>query len=203
MDADQFDTLTARLSAQFTRRRSLGLLGALGVAGAVTADGVSARKKGKRRKKKCSAAAQATLCANACGPQTLCGKPVDCGACPCHAENGVCCDIEGTPCTSPSTCCSRQCDFLVGGGTCSSCKGHYCDQNFPCCGGEACTNSRCGGCLDRAIVCTSNTQCCFSNCDGGACLSDVGGRCKHDADCRTCYSDGQCRATCQDGVCVR
>lgn len=203
MDGDQFDTFTTRLSAQITRRRSLRLLGALGIARVVPPETVRADKKSRRRKKKCGAAAQTKLCASACGSQTLCGKSVDCGACPCHAENGVCCDIEGTPCTSYSTCCSRQCDFLVGGGTCSSCKGHFCDQNNPCCGGVGCTNNRCGGCLDRAIVCSSHAQCCFSNCDGGVCLSNVGGQCAHDADCRACYLNGQCSGTCVNGRCTR
>lgn len=267
MDAQDFDVLAQRLSALATRRRLLGILATSALVGTArqestpTADAAGKQKRRKRHKRRCGTAARRRLCAEACGPQELCGKPVDCGECPCssdgecqatgrgdlccdgtcvsgaccsndtcanptpacvnytcaactsnpqcprsqdcHVPLGVCCDPEGTPCTSYTTCCSRQCDFLVGGGTCSSCKGHYCDQDNPCCGGESCTNSRCGGCLDRAIVCTASFQCCFSDCHGGACLSNSGGRCVHDADCRACYSGGQCTNTCVNGVCVR
>lgn len=50
MDTDPFDTLTARLNDQLTRRRSLGLLG---VAGMVSAqDAIAGKKKRRKRKKK-------------------------------------------------------------------------------------------------------------------------------------------------------
>lgn len=52
MDSDQFDALVSRLTAQLTRRRSLGLAGALGMAGAGLATETDARKKKKKKHKK-------------------------------------------------------------------------------------------------------------------------------------------------------
>ncbi|MFT4037153.1 MAG: hypothetical protein QM692_03155 [Thermomicrobiales bacterium] len=52
MDADQFDALGRRLGASSTRRRSLGLVGALGVSGVGLANEASANKHKKKRKKK-------------------------------------------------------------------------------------------------------------------------------------------------------
>ena len=53
MDADRFDSLTRSLTAQLTRRRGLGLLGALGLGASVSAwDADARKKKGKKKKKK-------------------------------------------------------------------------------------------------------------------------------------------------------
>ena len=113
------------------------------------------------------------------------------------------CRREGTPCTSGETCCSGSCDFLVGGGTCAPCRGRPCSADRPCCGGQTCTNGYCGGCRDRGVSCTSSSQCCFSDCgSSGACLSDAGGRCARDVDCRACYLGGNCANACVNGVCA-
>lgn len=56
MDADQFDALTARLTARLTRRHGLATLGIIGLAGvtlAAEADGKeNTRKKRKKRRNK-------------------------------------------------------------------------------------------------------------------------------------------------------
>jgi hypothetical protein len=114
------------------------------------------------------------------------------------------CKSEGTSCTSTTfeTCCSGTCDSLVKGGTCAPCKGRSCDATRPCCGGQDCTNGYCGGCRDRATSCTVDSQCCFSNCTSGACLSAQGGRCARDVDCRTCYLGHNCQGACVNGTCT-
>jgi hypothetical protein len=163
-------------------------------------------------------AARPKTCGDRCVPTAGCCTAADCptgascsrrGVCvcppgqrPCGAR---CAGAEGTPCTHFSTCCSQSCDSLVGGGTCSSCNGHFCNATFPCCPGTPCLQNRCGGCLDRAVVCTPGGQpCCDSDCAGGSCLSAAGGRCKHDANCRTCYFNfSLCPGACVGGICQR
>ncbi|MDQ3694935.1 MAG: hypothetical protein M3464_15105 [Chloroflexota bacterium] len=120
---------------------------------------------------------------------------------------------EGAPCAGRPLefCCSGACDYLVGDGTCASCDGWYCQTAADCCPGTPCRQNRCGGCLHRGVVCTPDgPPCCNSDChaQGGpnaSCLSDAGGRCKHDVDCATCYFDldGSCRDACVDGICQR
>lgn len=156
-------------------------------------------------------------CGGRCIPQAACCTSAECpagttcsgGACICPAGSSPCgarcAGAEGASCTGYQSCCSQSCDFLVGGGTCSSCNGHYCDANNPCCPGTPCTGNRCGGCLSRAVVCTpGGMPCCESDCSGGVCLSAAGGRCKHDANCRTCYfNSSQCAGACVGGFCTR
>ena len=119
-------------------------------------------------------------------------------------KRGTCrCRREGTSCTSYETCCSGSCDFLIDGGTCAPCRGQPCTAERPCCGGQTCTNGYCGGCRDRGVSCADSSQCCFSDCGSiGACLSDAGGRCARDVDCKACYLGGNCTNACVDGVCA-
>jgi hypothetical protein len=112
------------------------------------------------------------------------------------------CKSQGTSCATGESCCSGTCDFLVKGGTCAPCKGRSCDATRPCCGGQVCTNGYCGGCRDRAVSCTSSSQCCFSDCISGACLSAQGGRCARDVDCRACYLGHNCNGACVNGSCA-
>jgi hypothetical protein len=51
------------------------------------------------------------------------------------------------------------------------------------------------------VACTDSSQCCFSECTGGACLSNQGGRCSRNVDCRECYLNGNCQRACLLGVC--
>jgi hypothetical protein len=183
MNARSFDALTKVVYSTWSRRdfgqwAASAILGAVatGIALAQAAD--SCRAIGKR----CDRAKQ--CCSHTC-------------------KKGACrCGREGTRCTSYETCCSRTCDFLVGGGTCAPCRGRGCDADRPCCGGLACINGYCDGCRDRGTSCSSNSQCCFSDCVSGACLSAAGGRCARDADCRACYLNHDCDGACVDGVCT-
>ena len=119
-----------------------------------------------------------------------------------HGRRRRRCKKKGTSCASGEKCCSGTCDFLVKGGTCAPCKGRSCDATRPCCGGQVCTNGYCGGCRDRAVSCTSSSQCCFSDCTSGACLSAQGGRCARDVDCRACYLGQNCDGACVNGSCT-
>jgi hypothetical protein len=165
-------------------------------------------------------ASRPKFCGGRCVPAAGCCTSADCpagatcsrrGACVCPAGSSPCgarCALpEGAACTGRplDDCCSRSCDTLVGGGTCSSCNGFFCNADNPCCPGTPCLQNRCGGCVDRATVCTPGGQpCCDSDCSGGVCLSAAGGRCKHDANCRTCYlNTSQCTGACVGGVCQR
>ena len=124
------------------------------------------------------------------------------GAVPAGDPGTQTCAPDGAPCTSAAGCCSGECDFLVGGGTCRSCRGLYCDAANPCCPGVECINGRCGACLDRGVVCSPGaTPCCSSECSAGVCLSGVGGRCVQNADCAACYFSGNCANACLNGVC--
>ena len=112
------------------------------------------------------------------------------------------CQREGAACESAEVCCSGTCDFLVKNGSCAPCRGRSCSPERPCCGGLDCTNGFCDGCRDRAVSCTADSQCCFSDCTGGACLSALGGRCARDVDCRSCYLGGSCTNACVNGACA-
>jgi hypothetical protein len=209
MDASRFDVYVRSLAprSMSSRREWLARLIAVTtvlplalVDEAVDAKGKKRRRNRKRKKK------SARSCRPNCsgGPCTNdgCG-----GVCPCSGagictEAGTCCDPEGTPCTTFEGCCSQTCDSLVGGGTCAPCRGRSCSATRPCCGGLDCVNGYCDGCRDRATSCTSSSQCCFSDCTSGACLSASGGRCARDVDCRACYLSHNCTNACVGGVCA-
>lgn len=88
MDAAQFDTLTTRLTTHLTRRRSLGLLGILGVAAAGGTEDVGAKKKKKKKKKKGN-------------KEPVC------------KENGAECWVGYSDSGYTSMCCSGQCRYSV------------------------------------------------------------------------------------------
>jgi hypothetical protein len=217
MDDRSFDSLILSLTTTGVPRRLTltGLLGAalglgLGARAGLDADAKKHGHKHKhrpkcKRKKKCKP--HPPDCTPDCSGQT-CGDDGCGGICACAdpsvCDNGddQCCDPEGVACTHFSTCCSKACDTLVGGGTCASCRGWYCDANYRCCGDYDCVNNRCDGCYQRAIVCTSSEQCCFSECTEGACLSGRGGRCDNDADCEACYLHDNCANACVNGSCA-
>jgi hypothetical protein len=198
MDGAALDRLTRMLARRVTRRTGIGVLTALGAAALASDDqGSAARRKRKKRKNRCLRLHR--TCERGEKPRCCDGL-----ACDRATPDGgaICCQREGTDCTSAEGCCSGSCDFLVGGGTCSPCRGRTCSAGRPCCGEQECRNGYCGGCRDRATSCTSNDQCCFSDCSSGACLSKLGGRCARDVDCRACYLGGQCAGACVDGACA-
>lgn len=180
VDRFRFDHLAKALASPATRRASLGLFAAslLGLTSIVEDTTAKKRKHRKKRHKKHG------------------GQPG--GQAPGQEQ----CHLEGISCTTAESCCSGSCDFLVKGGTCAPCRGRSCDASRPCCGGQVCTNGYCGGCRDRATSCNANTDCCFSNCTSGACLSAQGGRCARDVDCRTCYLGHNCNGACVNGTCA-
>ena len=226
MDTRRFDELIRSLSVPSARR---GFLVGLASTFLVSATFASSQneaeakhknkkrgKKKKNRKRVASPPASPTSppppppppCVPTCSGLT-CGESDGCGgvcgcAAPaiCDAGGNQCCNPEGTPCTSFEGCCSQTCDSLVGGGTCAPCRGRTCSATRPCCGGLTCTNGYCDGCRDRATSCTSNSQCCFSNCTSGACLSAMGGPCARDVDCRSCYLSHNCSNACVGGTCM-
>jgi len=190
MDNARIDHAARLLRSRLTRRRGLGLV-AIGFTELLPWEAAAGCKKRcgaceRCKKGKCKARANGTVC----GDGRVC-------------RHGVCrCGPEGTPCASYESCCSMTCDSLVGGGTCAPCQGRTCSASRPCCGGLPCSNGYCGGCRDRATSCTDDTQCCFSDCKNGACLSLAGGRCARDVDCRICYLNRECEGACINGACT-
>lgn len=207
MDASRFDVFVRSLAPRMSSRRKW-LVSVIGMAAvlplALTDEATGAKRKKRRRHRKRQRKH------NGCQPDCAAGPCSDdgCGGvCPCDGvgictEDGTCCDPEGSPCTSFDACCSRTCDSLVAGGSCAPCRGRSCNATSPCCNGLACISGYCDGCRDRATSCTSSSECCFSDCASGACLSTAGGRCARDVDCRACYLSGSCTNACVDGYCA-
>ena len=219
MDHFSFDGLAKALASHATRRASLGLFAA-GLIGLTSiSEDATARKRNKKRKNRKKRRKQGggqpggqapggDVC-QAVGVTCVPGQSPQCCSglqCDQTVENGIagtfCCEPEGTSCTNGESCCSGSCDFLVRGGTCSPCQGRSCSATQPCCGGQTCSNGYCGGCRDRAVSCNANTDCCFSDCTSGACLSALGGRCSRDVDCRACYLNQNCNGACVNGSCA-
>jgi hypothetical protein len=104
MESTQFDDLIRRLSEQVTRRRSLGLLGALGATGLSAADEAIAKKKKKKKKGKGKGKG-----ANTTTPQpatTTTAAPDICAAglgTWCNPERTCACSIGAKP-TDPLRC---------------------------------------------------------------------------------------------------
>ena len=229
MESPPIDGL-ARILA--TRRASLGFLSAVGLLACGASNDDAAAKNGRKRRRRKRkqrrpeesgqppapepaperpasgqppAPEQPDTQCQALGVPCIASQPSSCCdglACDQTAAGMVCCQPEATPCASADGCCSGTCDSLVGGGTCAPCRGRTCSATRPCCGGQTCTNGYCGGCRDRATSCTSNSQCCFSECTSGACLSAQGGACARDVDCRACNLGHTCTNACVNGVCA-
>ncbi len=183
MDDDRFDTWTRR---RFGRAAAASLV-SLVFAGNSHAAGAARCMKLRR-----ACTRRGTRC---CGTLKCDQTVVN------SVAGSFCCKREGASCASGEPCCSGTCDFLVDGGTCAPCRGRSCSADRPCCGGLDCTGGYCDGCRDRAVSCTSSSQCCFSDCTSGACLSAQGGRCSRDVDCRGCYLKQNCTNACVSGTC--
>ncbi len=72
MESDRFDELTARLTTGLSRRRSVGMLGLLGLGSAVALHETDAKKKKKKKKGKHATTTTTRVCQPACGSRT-CG----------------------------------------------------------------------------------------------------------------------------------
>jgi hypothetical protein len=101
METDRFDAMTARLAQALTRRRSLGLLAALGAATSLGSDAEAGKKKGKKKGKKGKKTPKP--CGGACGACQTC-------------VSGTCTQvIDGTACSGSGACFAGQCLTCTGG----------------------------------------------------------------------------------------
>jgi hypothetical protein len=112
METDRFDALTAHLARGLVRRRSLGVLAALGTVATLATEAEAGKKGKKRRKKK--------TCGGACGTCQVCVKKkctlvadgVACGSGKCFAGQCLTCSggrvpVDGLcarPCTEHADC---------------------------------------------------------------------------------------------------
>jgi hypothetical protein len=146
------------------------------------------------------------VCRRQCGHGETCTR----GECVCQSglqrcglfAPTTCGPLDNAPCSNYEECCSADCRA----GRCWPCQGLPCDGQHTCCGGLSCQavpagGSYCGGCVGRTETCAVNSDCCFSDCVQGQCLSRIGGRCAADADCAACLDDHDCERACMDGRC--
>ena len=179
MDIDRLDHLARSLAATGSRRRLLGLLGAVPVLGglldSLDPDDAGAKERRRRRKQRhkrrkhpgsrkkgCTPKSTAQVCAGRCGPVTnreTCGKTVDCGSCACTEQCGVCLTCQEGP-NTPGMCVA---DDAQRGQPCGS-PGQVCQADGTC----ACEAGSCPGCG----TCLGDGTCqpCAGCCDGDTCL---------------------------------
>ena len=157
-------------------------------------------------------------CGRVCGEGRVCVV----GDCVCPEGRIVCpnslaCRKQGNqPCRDNADCCSNRCEHSSGQGRCRPCLGLPCNSDAVCCDRDFCrrtpgpgpTTRFCGGCRGRAQVCSADAQCCFGDCtpdrpDRSVCLSNRGGPCANDRDCRACFDGGACDGACVGGRCTR
>jgi hypothetical protein len=170
MDRDRFDALAKMFATVSTRRSTLAVLSALGLAGGLTiAEDAAARKKRKKKcKKKCGPCKKCKR--GKCKPKpdgTACGGGKLCqgGACVCPAGQKVCggACIDDTECCGAcpqgETCCENvgECkDVRNDDGFCGQC------ANGQCPDGSFCANGACG------LTCVQNGMACSTGCDCGS-----------------------------------
>lgn len=150
MESDRFDALTARLAAPLSRRRSVGVLGVLGLGSLLTADDTEARKHKKKKKKKQLTCGTGTrVCGRECIPNSSC-----CGSCP---DGGFCRNGECVVCTGGETRCGNACvNLATDPDNCGKC-GRVCPM---------------GQCVHGACACNGDERCpsgcgCYSSATGG------------------------------------
>lgn len=145
MESDRFDALTARLATPLSRRRSVGLLGMLGLGSLVAADDTEARKrkhKKHKKKPKLTCGAGTKVCGRECIPTSSC-----CGSCP---NGGVCLNGACNLCTSEQTRCGDACvDLATDPENCGTC-GRTCPSGD-------CRNGTCT--CDARALCPSGCSC--------------------------------------------
>jgi hypothetical protein len=132
-----------------------------------------------------------------CTPETACCSTN------CDAETETCATCRGRPCDAGRPCCALlECED----GFCGGCAapGRPCVfPTHPCCPGSGdCANGFCGGCVRRVDLNSVPTcsvggvPCCDTDCTG-LCLSEQGGPCAVDQDCRACdFDPAQCAGAC-------
>jgi hypothetical protein len=187
-------------------RRGLALLAGSGVASALALlDPTNAGADKKHKKKK-----RCRLTGEVCSPDKRCCKSrrfrLRCDrTVPPDSDAFRCCRPEGFPTSTAGirVCCSREAyKFPDGHLECASCAGRKCDAANPCCGGMGCKDGLCGGCQDRAGICVTDADCCFTACHDGVCISKEGSRCARDEDCLSCRDNpALCGGACAGGLC--
>jgi len=126
----------------------------------------------------------------------------------CEADTDTCKTCRGRDCTGQPDCCPQ---WGCEKGFCGGCAdfGQGCNAEHPCCADNgACDKGFCGGCV-RTLDPTDPTSgnppcpqngayCCDTDCTGGVCVSQQGGPCARNVDCRTCYENfpNQCDGAC-------
>lgn len=188
MDPQRFDSLVRTLTAGGSRRRLLGLLGALPLLGSLThAEDVAANKRRRRRARSEDRDEPTASCVKRCRKKNSkqarrrcrkrCQSPPECATnqdCPTGelCEGGVCIPISDQ-CTTDADC-----------DACERCEGGVCLAR--CQGEETCCRADDGG-----------ETCCAPGdaCQDGQCLAP---ECREDADCRECSRcvAGRCRWQC-------
>lgn len=152
MESEHFDTLTTRITAQLTRRRTLGILGAVAAVRLGQADEAGAKKKKKKKRKHHSS----TKPTKPVPPPACTG----CSACQ-TCVNGVCQALPENSACGVAGICIR--------GACS----RACNPALPACpAGSTCTNRQGrsdGVCVsDSEIICFNQTCAMDSMCPPGA-----------------------------------
>jgi hypothetical protein len=126
METDRFDALTTRLAQGLTRRRSLGLLAALGAATSLAADAGARKHHKKKHGKKHKPKTTPPPCGGACGECEACfndactqvANGTTCGSGQCFAGDCLTCSGGKVPAEG---LCARPCttiDDCADGGIC-------------------------------------------------------------------------------------
>jgi hypothetical protein len=178
MDADPFDTLTTWLTAQLSRRRSMGLLGVLGLGGLIS-DEVAADKKPKKTRKK------TTLCRD--GQTITTSSKNKRKTLLKHGATAGACVPPGPPPCTPTTCAAqdRVCGPLDDG----------CGRTLAC---GSCGTGETPNCRDTG-VCAACSSVCPPACNLCANRNDGRTTCGRSLDllpsCTACVTDADCPAT--------
>jgi hypothetical protein len=78
------------------------------------------------------------------------------------------CKGDGGYCQKSSECCSLSCNQSNRCTPSCSPAGGSCGSNGACCLGNFCSDGGCVACFQDYATCTSDTQCCGGNCNGGS-----------------------------------
>lgn len=172
MESDRFDALTARLAGPLSRRRSVGLFAALGIASTRLADQAEAKK--RKKPKKCTSCTECQACRKGkCKPKPE-GSACTGGLCTggsCTCANGFkscqgrcilneqCC--TAADCGQGSSCQNGTCVCLDGFKRCGTrcIPVAQCCSNSDCTGGRKCVSGTCAFASCNAVECPINCSC--------------------------------------------
>jgi hypothetical protein len=156
VDSDQFDALAERLSAHLTRRRSLGVLGLLGLAGAVSRDDASGKRKKKKKKGKGGKKKPKPTTPQPPTTQPPTTQPPTCGSCGAcrECQQGACVAVaDGTSCGAGNVCDSGACRALRCGDPGQDCTVFISSESYTGnLGGLAGADAKCQALADAAGI---------------------------------------------------